>query len=178
MIKTLKYHLRSLSIIVIIAMIYTTIKTVGILVISITLPSSQLVKFTDVIKSEFFQKGFDNPNNWIAIIFIIMLTILNLYLLKLLLISYKLIKEYKNGELLTDEITKKLTLIGEGFLNYGLSYAALFMIIGVFFYNNVSSITDVLPRLIVCFIFGKSILLLAAISKKGVLLKQENDLTI
>ena len=126
------------------------------------------------------------PTQWSnlsIILYIVIGSILLLFLAYLALIFRRVIKSFSRNSYFSGKNVTQLFNVGKGLIIYGLGVFILTLILNFFSiefspYNFGRVIGMSLAKSIPVFIFSSFALLIASIIKKGNVLKNENDLTI
>lgn len=149
----------------------------------IFLISSSLVGETSEMLNNSIIDGYFKDSNYtphiiIPYLFLSVYFLLNIYIIKILLSARKITERLITGEFIYQNQQNEFQKVGSGFIIFGKSKYALFMIIGVLFYNDISTYIEAIPEFFLFYLMGKILLVISEIIKKGELLKAENDLTI
>lgn len=151
--------------------------TLFLLLLSPLFPES-LSAVPSAIREDYFPNGFDVAPAYIGMIFSFLYMLAHLYLIDKLLLARKIVSKIYSGKIIYKNQSSDLKKVGAGFIIFAKLKYSLLMITGVFFYADIHIFVTALPQFLLFYLLGKLILVIAIISSKSEILKQENDLTV
>ena len=175
----MKWHLKVISTIIHLSILgYSLFCLANILGFFTSFAIGRYDSLQEAVVLDYFHRPLDRPSPIITYLFVILNVLLHLYLITRLWIARNVTSRLHSGEFIYSAQAEDFRKVGGGFVIFAKLRYVLLMIMGVFFMNDVQILIVALPNFLLFYLLGKILLVISAITRKGEVLKTENELTI
>lgn len=175
----MKWHIRIVSTIIHLSMFGFCLLCITLLFSLVTsIFTGNIEILNESVGNDYFPKGVNSPSPIVACVFIVLYVLLHAYLIYILLVGSKTIRKFDQGKYFYKNQAIQFQRIGSGLVIFGKLKYLLMIITGLFFYGKFLIFIDALPQFFLFYLLGKILLIISEISKKGEILKEENELTV